>query len=108
MKIEYKIYLKENFARGNYDLFLVKETPQGRYLVRINDKNEEIEEKMEDYVMSNSFRPSLSLQRELLSQLLEQITNLGIKLPDESKTQGQLEAQTKHLQDLRQLLKLKD
>lgn len=44
---------------------------------------------------------------EFLSSLAKELESLGIKSDNDHKIQGVLEAQTAHLKDLRQLLKLK-
>ena len=51
--------------------------------------------------------PSLILQPDILQGLLEAIMSMGIKPRDAGKTEGLLEATEYHLEDLRQLLKLK-
>jgi len=101
----YKVYVKENFARGNYDIFVVKETPTGRFIIR--EKNGiEVEEKIEENAQSYQVRPNVSLNREMLQSLLVEITNIGVKLPEQSNVEGKYQAQSEHLKDLRKLLKL--
>jgi len=45
---------------------------------------------------------------DFLPALAKALSEAGIKLPDESHTQGYLKAQTEHLQDLRILLHLNE
>lgn len=101
----YKVYVKENFARGNYDIFVVKETPVGRFIVR-EENNVVTEEKIEEGAQSHQVRPNMSLNKEMLQSLLIEITNIGIKLPEQSNVEGKYQAQSEHLKDLRKLLKL--
>ena len=49
-------------------------------------------------------RPSFTLPRNLLKRLAEAIQNMGVQLDSQSKTEGVLEAQTKHLEDMRKLV----
>ncbi len=51
--------------------------------------------------------PTLEVAREMLPAIMEALIVYGTKPKDQGKTEGQLEAQTEHLQDLRKLLKLK-
>ncbi len=104
--IQYKIIVRENPMMGNFDIFMYKNTPQGRYFVT-QEKGTQTETKIEEGAYCRDLKPNLSLHRDMLQQLLQEITNLGVKLPDESKVRGQYEAQSEHLKDLRQLLKLK-
>ncbi len=105
INIFYKVYVRENFARGNYDIFVVKETPAGRFIIR-EENGKEVEEKIEESVHSYQLRPNVSLNKEMLQSLLVEITNIGIKLPEQSNVEGRYQAQSEHLKDLRKLLKL--
>lgn len=63
--------------------------------------------------VGSTMKPSLIVPIELeddfqfLKSMLVSITELGIQPDNEHKVHGLLEAQTKHLEDLRHLLKLK-
>lgn len=101
--IQYKIRIRENTPMLNYAIYMFKDTPAGRYMIY---QDEDIQ--TEKLILDNSIgvKPTLYLQRDMLQEMLVEITNIGIKLPEQSKIEGQLEAQTSHLQDLRKLLKL--
>jgi len=50
---------------------------------------------------------TLHLEPEMLQDLMDALHNMNVKPTEAKKTEGLLEAQTAHLQDLRKLLKLK-
>lgn len=104
--INYKIILRENPIYTSYDIFMFKDTPHGRYLITQNGKTL-TETLLEKEAYHGDVAPSLSLDRDMLAMLQQEITRLGIELPSVSKVEGLYEAQTEHLKDLRQLLKLK-
>lgn len=60
------------------------------------------------FKLGDPIKPTILLPRLLLKDLMFALKNFGVTVPDESKTQGMYEAQNRHLEDLRILLRLND
>ena len=59
------------------------------------------------YKMGDAIPPSFRLDPGMLQGFMDALVEHGTKPKDAGMTEGELKAQSKHLEDLRQLLKLK-
>jgi hypothetical protein len=106
MQIEYKIIIKENPLMARYDIYYYRRT-QGYKSAVVRQNGFTITEEEFDDTSASPVAPTLTLTREMLQQLANELNFLNIKPEVSSKIEGLYEAQTKHLIDLRTLLKLK-
>lgn len=92
------IRITDDPVTGRKLLWIVSRTAQGR-TVSYSDREETFTE-------GAAAKPSLFLTDEDLPLLMNELSRLGVKLPEQSKVEGLYEAQSEHLRDLRKLLKL--
>jgi len=104
----FKIYVQRNPAWGRIQLYIVQRVNGKVYAAQPLDLVfKEIKEP------DRAINPSATLQldevmgRELFQALAEALDKEGIKTPSQHNLVGQLDATKYHLEDLRELLKLK-
>ena len=96
MNINYKIKVGEDhYWPGRVNIFIYKEIGGKRFMIYQND-NVQTEKVIEEGMMAS---PTLTIDREFLPSLMQQLVNLNIELPSKSHVEGKLEAQTEHLKD---------
>ena len=105
MNIEYKITIKEDVMMNRFDIYYYRKTTGYKNAVVYQDGFTVIEKEVDEGSMKVA--PTLTLSREMLQQLANELNYLNIKPELSSKIEGLYEAQSKHLTDLRTLLKLK-
>lgn len=98
----WKIQLVNNPAKLGSDLYVFYRRYDGKTIILKQDGSEEI---VDEYGSVSA--PTMHLLPEMLQALADALRDEGIKPKEASKTEGLLEAQSKHLEDLRKLLKLK-
>lgn len=104
MNIEYKISIRENVLRGVFDIFYYRKGPGHSIYLLKQDGFLLTEEEVSQNGIAD--KATLSLSREMLQQLADELEKLRIKPEISSKVEGLYEAQSEHLKDLRTILKL--
>lgn len=105
----WKCAIENNYASSWVGILFYEERGDKVTIHRLKKKDDE-EQGLWESTTQDTFvaidKPSLYIPRDVLPQLLAALTEQGIKMPSEHKVAGLYEAQSKHLDDLRHLLKL--
>ena len=100
MNNNWKIRLVEKFDRFGFGLYIYRENKEERIEVKLSDG------KVKVYDKGMDIEPTIFLDGELFQELVNAI-HKDFKPSEGKYTEGKLDAQGKHLEDLRKLLKLK-
>lgn len=104
MMYERKLFLKDNLMLRGKELYIYTEMPDGKVRVDYQEDGKILEKTYDRYA---PIPRTLYLEDNDLQNLADELQRLNIRPREASKTEGLYEAQTAHLADLRQLLKLK-
>ncbi len=102
MEYEWRVSLRPADFHVGFMLRIYRKGNNGKYILLTSEGEKEI-----DPQEVNSTEYSLLLHPEILQEIFNQAQKQNFKPKDQSKAEGMLEAQSEHLKDLRQLLKLK-
>lgn len=97
---EVKIY--DEIARFGKKVFIFRKNYEGKV-----ETYNPITEEVKPYDYGHKPEQSLYLSEEILNALFNELQKKGYKPKDQSFVEGKLESQTRHLEDMRKLLKLK-
>ena len=105
-----KIWMQEDFSAAGYRLFFYRDEGDVYHIYQPFDRDKKTyvlpkgalfpEDKREEY--------SVFLRSGEIKAITDEMQSRGFKSKDESRTEGELEAQTKHLKDMRSLVFGKD
>lgn len=98
---EWKGRLVERFDTMGYELYLYRDTPGGRLL--LTHKGEVVMLEREGTVSDDNYFARFQ-GREQLAAIAEAFGKFGIESESDQKLKGVVEAQTKHLEDMRSLV----
>jgi hypothetical protein len=98
----YKFYVRYNVNTDGVDIFLMQRRHDGNYIGSINEIGGI---SMAKTCPNAITKPMFTLPDFLVSLLLDSLIEAGTKPEPVSKIEGLYEAQTKHLEDLRKILK---
>lgn len=101
---ERKLFIKDNPMMRGKELYIYTELSDGK--VRLETRDGDIATSR-DYDRYEAIPHTLMLRDEDLQLLADELQRLNIRPREAGKTEGLYEAQSSHLSDLRQLLKLK-
>lgn len=108
-KGEWRVRLDRPVCADCIEIWIYRHTKRGD--VDIAQPNGTMWRLLEGAIKPPECKPTLTLSgfegKQLMHALAEALAEEGIKTPDSHLLQGQLDAQTAHLKDLRSLLKLK-
>src|SRR4051812_16605192 len=101
------IHVEYRFQLMSYDVYVYREiTPDTVSYLAISPEgiqNWSVPE--ERWLMhSEVVRPTYRIREDVARELVTQLTKLGVRPVDQSKIEGQYEAQSKHLADMRKLV----
>lgn len=101
-----KVMLREQFVAQSWDVFVYREIAgYGRYFQQPDGS--EVMVAVNHVQYPDELRPTFKLDYHTAQQLMAAMQHIGVRPVEVSKVEGILEAQTKHLDDLRNILKTK-
>jgi hypothetical protein len=99
---DYEIGIGQSPVHLGVWIMIYRSEGQKRFVLQPTEKGE-FEEK-EYGVFEQVAIPSISLDRELLPELLKALLDYGVKSPDKSFIEGENKATKNHLEDMRKLI----
>lgn len=102
-----KVNLWHDFCSDNVSIAILNDTPQGTFIGRVNKDYGFLDwEELPPY--EHCSHPTLvlprTLSKEILKKLAEALDKQGVKTEHDHKIQGTLDAQSKHLEDMRRIV----
>jgi len=105
---EFKVEIRQKPATIDDEIYIYRVLDNRQIEVMYFENGETVIKRCDP---SDCMPPSMVLPTSITRELIQAFTlvgkKIGVEVPSESKAQGMLEAQSKHLEDLRTLLKLK-
>lgn len=101
-----KVYLQEQFARNGWSVYLYVELGDEKIGVLQPDGSRKVINRYEDPITKDVL-PTFDIDRNTAQELITCLQACGVRPIEITKVEGVLEAQTKHLEDLRNILKTK-
>ena len=102
MTDKWEVKINDAVARFGRKIFILRKNYKGE--VEIYNP---ITEEIKPYIYGQEPEIGLFLDEEMLDALFVELQKRGYKPKEQSFVEGQFESQTKHLEDMRKLLKLK-
>ncbi len=100
-----KVFLREQFASHSWDVFLYRDCgDSGRYFRQPDGSDIFLDA---NTASSDDLKPTFRIDYHTAQHLITALQAEGVRPVEITKVEGILEAQTKHLEDLRNILKTK-
>lgn len=99
MNNDWQIDLKDEINRFGSSLFIYRRHPSGQIEIMSADGETKLYP-----IGADAIKPTLFLEPEMLSALLDAMKKRGIKGKEASFTEGKLVATEKHLEDMRRIV----
>lgn len=98
-----KIALREVFWRQEWEVFVYQETVDGGRCFMQPDGASIV--LREHTVVSADLKPMFTINQNVASELIEELQKAGVRPKELTKIEGQYQAQSAHLEDLRNILR---
>lgn len=103
---EIKVYVTEQFYTSEYFIYVYRHiSDQETAVLRIHLDGTRSWERIPMGISTPTLAPTYQIERNIARLMVAEMTKQGLRPPDQSKVEGQYEAQGKHLEDLRAVLK---